>query len=60
MKQALAYFEGNQYHQAFQRMKQLVEQERSVENLHNLAWVYVNEEEDINYLKAVDSERSKS
>ncbi|MCM3388315.1 hypothetical protein M3649_09230 [Ureibacillus chungkukjangi] len=48
MKQALAYFEGNEYKQAFKRMKQLVEQERSVENLHNLAWLYLNEEEDLN------------
>ena len=47
MQQALAYYEGNEYKRALRRMKQLVEQERSVENLHNLAWMYVYEEEDL-------------
>lgn len=47
MKQALSYFEGNEYDLAFKRMKQLVEQERTVESLHNLAWLYVYEKEDL-------------
>lgn len=47
MKQALKYFEGNNYEQAFERMKNLVEQKCSIENLHNLAWLYVYEEENL-------------
>ncbi|WP_026907260.1 tetratricopeptide repeat protein [Paucisalibacillus globulus] len=47
MKQALDFLNSNEYDQALQRMEDLVKQNRSIENLHNLAWMFVNEEEDL-------------
>ncbi|WP_042149942.1 lipopolysaccharide assembly protein LapB [Paucisalibacillus sp. EB02] len=47
MKQALIYFESNEYDKAFQRMKEILKKNRSIESLHNVAWMYVNEEEDL-------------
>lgn len=45
MKKALQYFVDNEYDKAFARVKQLVANERTIENLHNLAWFYMHEEE---------------
>ena len=50
-KRALELFENNEYDEAFQLFKEASEVERGVQSLNNLAWMYLNEEEDKNVAK---------
>ena len=50
-KKALYLFENNRYAEAFQLFKEAVKEERNVQSLNNLAWIYLNEEENLNKAK---------
>ncbi|MGM9944870.1 MAG: tetratricopeptide repeat protein [Lysinibacillus sp.] len=50
-KKALYLFENNRYAEAFSLFKEAVKEERNVQSLNNLAWIYLNEEENLNKAK---------
>ena len=48
---ALMLFEQNEYDAAFALLKKLAEEQRDVQSLNNLAWMYLHEEEDADEAK---------
>lgn len=50
-EKALQLFEDNKYKEALVLLEQAVREERTVQSLNNLAWMYVYEEEDVHRAK---------